>query len=134
MIKQICSWLGLIFLVLTLLALIGLIVWASWETASFLALLLIAWIVLIAVGVWFGHGWQTHKARNWRPEGEPDRRRLEATALELRRLKPESRTASLILDHKPAYERRIHAAEPAHGRQIDAAKIATNAISTEDVQ
>jgi hypothetical protein len=107
--KQIRSYLGLITLIVGLLSLIGLVVWASWATAPLLAFLLIAWTVLIAVGVGFGRA--RHTREDWRPEGLQDRRRLEAMALELRRLKPDSRLASMVLDHKPAYERRVSASE-----------------------
>jgi hypothetical protein len=109
-IKQIRIYLGLITLVVGLLSLIGLVVWASWATAPLLAFLLIAWTVLIAVGVGFGRA--RHTREDWRPgPGQEDRRRLEAMALELRRLKPDSHLASMVLDHKPAYERRVSASE-----------------------
>lgn len=107
MLKQIRSWLALILLVVTLVGFLAFTLWVFWLVVPWLAYMTGAWLSLL-LGMWFYEQFKLFRRVDavWQPTGQMDRRRTDMLAHELRRLDPNNRTAALILDHKPVYERR----------------------------
>jgi hypothetical protein len=102
--KRIRSALAAPLLVLAILAFLGSSLWIIGTTVPWLAVVGGGWIAILT-GAWAADQAKRRRHENkiW---GNYDRRQTEALARQLRELEPESAVAALVLDHKPAYERR----------------------------